>query len=855
MKSNHRQWRPALVAGLLWSLAGGARLCGAAEKPSREGLDFFEKSVRPLLVARCYECHSASAKKLKGHLRLDHREGLLQGGDTGPAVVPGSPEKSLLIKAVHYADPDLRMPPKQPLSPAEVADLETWIKMGAPVPRDSDSAKPAPVAGIDLAAARKFWSFQPVSDPAPPSVRDQSWPRAAFDRFILARLEACGLAPGPSADKRTLLRRATFDLLGLPPTPEELEAFLHDRSPNSFEKVIDRLLASPHYGERWGRHWLDLVRYADTSGCNSDYPVPTAYKYRNYVITAFNQDKPYDQFLREQVGGDLLPAKSEEERFEHIVATGYLAMGRRFGSRASEFHLTIEDLIDNLGKTTLGLSVSCARCHDHKFDPIPTRDYYALYGIFNSTRYAFPGTEIYRHPKDYIPLAPAAAAEAYFKDASELAQLDDKVEKLLERKRSFERSEKALVAKAEMKNGAAPVERKDHVKLPEAMTLTEVKAELEDARNRQRFLENKTYPFEKAYAVTDAKPANARVQKKGDPGLLGDEVPRGFLQILGGQQVPAGATNSGRYELAQWLTDPKNPLTARVLVNRLWQHHFGKGLVQTPNDFGARGKAPTHPELLDYLASRFLESGWSIKALHRLLMLSATYQLSSEPTEAPGHLARGIRSKAGRKSAAANPAAADPNNDLLSHFNRRRLDAEEVRDAMLAISGRLEAGMGGPHPFPPEKEWHYTQHEPFVAVYETRRRSVYLMQQRIKKHPFLEIFDGADANAATAERTLNTTPLQALFMMNDPFAHEQADQLAVRIGLAFREDAERINYAFKLAFGRPATREEIRLGQDYLRRCATALKETALPADQQSRAALASYARVVLSSNEFMYVD
>ena len=837
----------------------------AAEEPNREGIDLFEKKIRPLLVERCYECHSADARKLKGHFRLDSREGLLKGGDTGPAIVPGAPEKSLLIQAVGYTDEDLQMPPKHQLSAAEVASLEAWVKMGAPAPLNEihAAASSSPAYAMDFVQARKFWSFQPVKDSPPPAVKSRSWAKSPVDNYILAKLEAKGLAPATPADKGTLIRRATFDLIGLPPTPEEIEAFVSDKSPNAFAKVVDRLLGSPHYGERWGRHWLDLARYADTSGCNSDYPIPAAYKYRNYVINSFNRDKPYDQFLREQIAGDLLAVNASgvsgaggslatEEKFEPIIATGYLAIARRFGSRAAEFHLTIEDLIDNLGKTVLGLSINCARCHDHKFDPIPTRDYYALYGILNSTRYAFPGTEIYKHPKDFIPLAPAKDGEAYFKETSELAELDDKLEKLQERKKSLERLEKATAAKAEEKEGALQVERKDQVKLFESMTLLEVKAELEDARTRQRILENKSYNFEKAYAVADARPSNAKIQKKGDPKMPGEEAPRGFLEILGGQKLPEGTTNSGRYELSQWLSDAKNPLTARVMVNRIWQHHFGKGLVQTPNDFGTRGKAPTHPELLDSLASRFVESGWSMKAMHRLLMLSATYQLSCD---SGAGVPAAIQSRLTPAALVTRAAEIDPNNELLSKFNRRRLDAEEVRDAMLAISGKLDATMGGPHPFPPESEWRYTQHRPFVANYETNRRGVYLMQQRIKKQPFLEVFDGADPNVATAERPINTTPIQALFMMNDPFAHEQADALAVRVGLAYREDPDRIDYAYKLVFGRPATKEEIRLGEDYLSRCRGAMKETAMPFDQQARATLSSYTRVLLSSNEFMYVD
>ncbi|MGZ4988786.1 MAG: DUF1549 domain-containing protein, partial [Limisphaerales bacterium] len=359
-----------------------AMLCAAKDKnESDKGIEFFEKKIRPVLVTQCYKCHSAKSVKVKGGLLVDSRDGLLKGGASGPAIVPKQPKKSLLLKAVSYSDADLQMPPKNKLSAQQIKDLETWIKMGAPDPRRANVATaPAPLS-------TNLWSLKPVVKPALPKVRNTDWAKSPVDLFILAKLEDKNLTPVDPANKRTLIRRATFDLIGLPPTPEEIDAFLKDKSPQAFERVVERLLASPHYGERWGRHWLDLVRYADTSGCNSDFPVPSAYRYRNYVIDSFNSDKPYPEFIREQIAGDLLPAKTVEQRNEHIIATGYLAISRRFGSRAQEMHLTLEDTIDNLGKTMLGLSVGCARCHDHKFDPIPTRDYYALYGIFNSTRY------------------------------------------------------------------------------------------------------------------------------------------------------------------------------------------------------------------------------------------------------------------------------------------------------------------------------------------------------------------------------------------------------------------------------------------------------------------------------------
>ena len=382
--------RTCIAALLLWQIAIGTAPLRAAE-PSLEGIEFFEKRIRPLLAAHCYECHSRASQKSKGGLALDTRDAILEGGNSGTALVPGDPDQSLLITAVRQTDKELQMPPKQKLSDAQIADLEAWVKMGAPDPRMAEPLQVAALtprrSGMSLEEGRQFWSFKAVQDPAVPAVKDAAWPRTPIDNFILARLEEAGVTPALAADRRTLLRRVTFDLTGLPPTPAEMEAFLADASPAAFEQVVDRLLASPRYGQRWGRHWLDVVRYADTCGNASDYPVPQAHKYRDWVIRAFNRDLPYDQFLREQIAGDLLPSDSDAERYDRITATGYLAISRRFGGdRTGEHHLTLEDTIDNLGRAVLGATISCARCHDHKFDAISQRDYYALFGTLASAR-------------------------------------------------------------------------------------------------------------------------------------------------------------------------------------------------------------------------------------------------------------------------------------------------------------------------------------------------------------------------------------------------------------------------------------------------------------------------------------
>ncbi len=798
----------------VWLLAFAGVESGAADvAPGADGIAFFEAKIRPVLVERCYQCHSAGSEKVKGGLRVNHRDGMVKGGDGGPSVVPGKPEDSLLIEAIRYGDEALRMPPKTPLSPQQIADFEAWVRMGAPDPREAGASGAGTSAPkMDIEKARSFWSFRPVSDPALPEVKDAAWPRNDVDRFILAKLETAGLGPVAEADRTTLIRRATFDLTGLPPTPEEVDAFLADRAPDAFGKVVERLLASPAYGERWGRHWLDLVRYADTAGCNSDFPVPTAFKYRDYVIASFNRDKPYDRFLREQVAGDLLPDESGETEAERKIATGYLAIARRFGSSPTEFHLTLDDAIDNIGKAFLGLSVSCARCHDHKFDPVPQADYYALYGILDSSKFAYPGLENARRVKDFVALGPPEEAEALRKHETEVYDLEIRLRKLNKEKNS---------------------------PLKEGRTAEKINSETAEVKARLKELDAHPPAIEKAYAVAEGKPHDAPVLYKGDPAHPGVAVPRGFLQILGGQKLPEGASakESGRLELAGWLVDPSNPLTARVMVNRIWQHHFGRGLVATPNDFGARGKPPTHPELLDHLASRFVRDGWSIKAMHRRIMLSRTYQLAAaEDSRA---------------------ASIDPSNELHWRHDRRRLSAEEIRDAMLAIAGTLDRSPAGPFPLPPESEFRYTQHVQFVAPesFDTRRRTVYQIQQRLRRRRILEVFDGADPNVTTPDRPLSTTAIQALYLMNDPFVHERAGELAGRLMADAADGGGRIGLVYRLGFGRPATAEEVAAGRAYLDDARSALAEAGVPEDRLPRASLESLVRVLFASNEFLFVN
>ena len=748
-----------------------------------EGEAFFEKKIRPLFVENCAKCHGADGK-VKGGLRLDSREAILHGGDSGPAVVPGDLEKSVIIHAVRYTDEDMQMPPPKDgeprkLSDGQIADLSAWVKMGAPMP--------AAVARADDPA--KHWAFQPLKSPPVPEPLDKASVKKSVDAFLFAKQ-----APVPPADKRTLLRRATYDLTGLSPTPPECDAFLADTSPDAFAKVVERLLASPAYGEKWGRKWLDVVHYADTCGNDTDHPTPHAWRYRNYVIKAFNQDLPYDQFLREQLAGDLLAASQPPERFaDCITATGYLAVSRRFGSGKDDRdrHLDIEDTIDTLGKAVLGLTIGCARCHNHKSDPISARDYYGLYGIFASTRFSFPGGEHAERPRDLVPLIPPDEVAKVANAEAAKQERDAKGNRVLRRARWAMESAKAKVD----------------------FLLNQVLCEPEPPPEPEVKVKN----IAVAYAVADGMAVNAHVQKRGEPKDLGDEVPRKNLDLLGGQLVPADA-GSGRRQLAEWLSAPQNPLTARVMANRIWLGHFGHGLVATPNDFGIRGARPTHPELLDHLAVKFIESGWSVKAMHRLIMLSTAYQQTS--------LADG-------------------------GFPRRRLDAEEIRDTYLAFAGELDRTPNTGHPFPDDEKWEFSQHEPFKALYDSPKRSVYLMTQRIQRHPFLSLFDGADTIASTPQRNASTVPTQALWFLNNPFFHERAESLAKRL-LALPE-TQRLPFAYRLCLQRPPTDAEVKSATAFL--AAYEAENTGIPARQGELTSWSAYCRVLLSCNELLYLD
>jgi cytochrome c553 len=780
------------ISALVWSvilLSPAAR----AEPPSANGDEFFEKEVRPILAERCHKCHGEIAKP-KAKLRLTSRANLLKGGESGPAAIPGKPADSLIIQAIRYNDTP-KMPPTEKLKDREIDVLTRWVQMGLPWPEPKQTLSASVATGGPTKEQREFWSFQPVRDYAPPAVMERSWPHSAIDRFILAKLEENGLRPAKPADKRTLIRRATFDLIGLPPTPAEIDAFLADDSPQAFSRVVDRLLSSPHYGERWGRHWLDLVRYTDSfdarivNGPGNEMDVTEAWRYRDWVVDAFNRDLPYDQFITDQLAGDILAAK-EPGHEKAILATGMLAIGNWGGGDADKEKLLtdiVDDQIDVVGRTILALTIGCARCHDHKFEPIPTADYYSLAGIFFST-HILPnvGPKTNGPPMLRIPLAPKEAVEKQARYEARLAEL-----------------EKELKA-------APPATSKS----PQTAESRSRLAKLQDELTEVKKSAPPSVPFANG-ALEGGVPESphagihdVRIHIRGSYARLGDLVPRRFPRILAGENQAPIKEGSGRLQLARWLTSADNPLSARVMANRIWQHHFGQGIVRSASNFGKQGERPIYPELLDYLAKRFVESGWSMKALHRLIMASAAYQQTSEPEPE-------ILNK-------------DPENRLFGRMNRQRLEAEAIRDNLLAAAGRLDRAMGGKA----------------VRDFHSPRRTLYQMTIRSEGSGFGPLFDVADSTAPVANRSVSTVAPQALFLLNHPFVMEQKSALA-RLILApvGADNKERIERAYMRLYARPPTGEETRIGLDFLNR------------EGSSPQAWEELCEILLCANEFIYVD
>ncbi len=921
-----------------------------AEGPSPEAAEFFEARIRPILVEKCARCHGA--RKQSSGLRLDGREAMIKGGDQGPAIVPGKPEASLAIRAITYRDDDLKMPPKQKLSDAEVAMLSQWVAMGAPWPASRI------ITADDSDPVAQHWAFRPVRPTPPPKVRNSAWVATSVDAYILARLEAKGIAPSPEADRRTLIRRATLDLWGLPPTAEEVDAFLADTAPDAYPRLIDRLLASPRYGERWGRHWLDVARYADTKGYvfTQERRYPYSFTYRDYVIDAFNADLPYDRFLVEQIAADRLPmAEGLAKDTRPLAALGLLTVGRRFLLDQNEI---IDDRIDVVSRGLLGLTVTCARCHDHKFDPIPSDDYYALHGVFSSSVepgelpvIQWPGSNT--SPRAAAFLKKLATAEKarddylaarraevesdlqgrfshYLKAAHDLKfdgrnpKLDDRAraEGLEPRRlRGFSflwprflessetdrnpvwRSWKAFSAipADRFAANAGEVRRKlladpkgapvhplvvrevlatdpkslddlvgryvalfdrleTNLKARPAKPLGEADWEslrlaiqgpgsplsLRDVTDPRRLLLNQRQGQElaklqgaidrlnatdpdgpaRAMVMVDApKPVEPHVFIRGNPGRPGKQVPRRFLTALSGPKPAPFRDGSGRLELARAIADPKNPLTARVLVNRLWAWHLGKGLVDTPSDFGLRSDPPTHPELLDHLASSFVAEGWSIKALHRRIMLSNTYRQSSVP----------------RPEA----QAIDPENRLVWRFNPQRLDFESMRDAILAVSGALDPTLGG-RPV--------TITEPPFSP----RRTVYGFIDRQNLDGLYRTFDFAVPDATSPRRFVTTVPQQALFLMNSPFLHEQARRLAAEARPDDSSDpSQGIRRLYRRVLLRSPEPEELAMADGFLHRLSAAPDGWKQPATGPAGGLTPweQLAQVLLLTNEFMFEE
>jgi mono/diheme cytochrome c family protein len=728
-------------------------LTGPAQAAPPEPAAFFETKVRPVLADHCFKCHGPD--KQRGSLRLDSRAALLKGGDQGPAVVAGEPERSLLVKAVRHEDDDLKMPPTKKLSQRQIDDLVQWVRMGVPWP-GSDAAAPPPRTGGEFQVTdkdRAHWAFRPVHEPSLPAVKDLQEIANPIDAFVLARLEAKGQHLSPPASRRELIRRATFDLLGLPPAPEEVEAFVADERPDALERLLDRLLASPHYGERWGRHWLDLVRFAQTHGYERDDEKPNAWRYRDYVIRSFNEDKPYDQFVREQLAGDEIEPAGDDAR----TATAFYRLGvwddEPDDLRQAEFD-ALDDVLSTTGETFLGLTVGCARCHDHKFDPVSQEDYYSLLAFFRNvtpTKRDDPGPI-------QLPLRSGGKTLGVRENGSE----------------------------------APP-----------------------------------THVLVRGSAATPGKVVGPRF-----PLVLCSAKDSATLVLP--KSGPGGKTSGRRRVLAEWVASADNPLTARVIVNRLWQHHFGRGLVATPNDFGRNGAPPSHPELLDWLATDLVKAGWRLKRLHKILMTSRAWQQSSR-----------IRDD--------KAASVDPDNTLLWRQNLRRLEAEAIRDAVLATSGQLNPAMGGRGVFPTlPPEVLSTQSKPGLGwdkstPREQARRSVYVFVKRTLGVPLLETFDFASPDKSIAARATTTIAPQALLLLNSDFMEEQATQFADRLLTEGAEPARNVRQAFRRALGRDPTDAEARVALDFLRRVG--------PNAVTYRQALARLCKLVLNLNEFVYVD
>lgn len=915
-------------------LVFGLTAWGGDSRGDDEGFIYFENKVRPLLVEHCYECHSGAAKKLKANLYLDSREGWRIGGDSGPAVIPGKPDESLLYQSVSHSNSELKMPPKTRLSDDEVVILHRWITMGAPDPREGEVNQFG--SEIDLEKGREFWAFKPPVSPTVPAIGDSSWPRTSLDHFILARLEAKGIEPALDAPRRALLRRIYYDLIGLPPSPEEMAHFLADLSPTAFETVVDDLLGRPEFGERWGRHWLDVSRFAESSGGGRSLIFANAWRFRDYVIDSFNNDKPYDQFVREQLAGDVLPWQTVEQRNVQLTGSGYLVLGPINYELQDKELLRMEfvdEQIDALGRTFLGMTLGCARCHDHKFDPIPTTDYYAMAGIFQSTESMGEGSaaagvasfatvklegpqtnELKKLHQDLAKVSRRLKQGEKQKSSKDIAEIpgvvvDSSLAKITgDWKHSVftgswvgdgyihdqgqGKGDKQVVFSASLSESidyevlvsyaAGPNRSRQtpvtirHAKGESLVNIDQTKTpdqhgcfvsvgtfsfsnqtparviisnkgtsgvviadavsfispgqmlkkeeinigkeasfDLKALEKQRKSIEAGIKKLEPVtMAVSESKtPKDGRVHIRGQVRNKGPAVPRGFISVAmkQGAVVDIADGSSGRLELANWIADSENPITSRVMVNRVWKYLLGEGIVRTTDNFGKTGELPSHPELLDYLSLRFVNHNWSVKKLIREIVLSRTYQLASSRYH-----------------------KLDPENSLFGRANRKRLEAECIRDTVLLVSGQLDSTRGG---LTIQKPGKYDLNYQFNSV----KRSVYVPWFRNSILDIFEVFDVANPNLVTGKRTTTNLPTQALYLMNSEFITDHSRLTAQRL---IKEGAT-IDRATTLLLGRPATESEQLSLTDFLYR---------FPPEQQEDA-WTQICQTLFSCIDFRFLD
>ncbi|MEO2032920.1 MAG: PSD1 and planctomycete cytochrome C domain-containing protein [Planctomycetaceae bacterium] len=815
----------------------------AIEPPNQMAVDVFEKSIRPLLVTHCYECHGPETGEGEAGLRLDSLAGILTGGVSGPAVSPGKPLQSLLLHAVNHEPTVTAMPPEERLSAAEISTLTRWIKISGPWPVEGLSQDPKRLSAQFHITDRdrNFWAFVLPTLPELPEVRDRSLIRTPIDSFVLAKLEEAGITPASPAGKRQLIRRATYDLHGLPPTPVEVAEFVRDESPNAFERVIDRLLESPRYGEKWGRHWLDVARYSDSNGMDDNIAFADAWRFRDYVISAFNTDKPYDQFVREQVAGDLLTSWDSENRAEAIIATTFLMLGQKQPSADDPVKQQldiVDEQLDTLTRGFLAMTIACARCHDHKFDPISQQDYYGLAGILRST------TSMLSHRVDAKFNVTALSGRADNHLVSLLEQQMDEHDDVLVNGNKSRMSAAQKQTHTDQLNDAYD----EMGKIPTAMAVKDGQVSdmpvfhrgnhLTPANMTPRGVPQILMPREvpTTERSAHADPANHNAAGRPDDSGDSDDHSTTAVNLRNDGRLSITAGESGRRELAEWLTSESNPLTARVMVNRIWHWHMGAGIVESPDNFGRLGQRPKNQELLDWLTVRFIESGWSMKELHRLIMSSTIYRM--QPLEAPS------------------TGSSESNHALCLRITPRRLTAEEIRDSLLAISQQLDMTMGGRTlPVRNHKIMNADEISRCNQLHDQPRRTVYQPVIRSGLDEFLTTFDFPDPSVPAGSRHTTTVAPQALYMMNSPLVRTSSRLVAERLaGIPDSTVANRVQFAYELLLSRQATDNEIDLWSSFISQGQPSDTGSAAGSDDSTLQAWESLVRILLSSNDFTYV-